>query len=100
MNKTIVFLLTLTILTATSTIIAKPASSTETKENSWATMTPMRTARFNLGVAVVNGKIYAIGGLIDNGDRSWETNANEEYDPATDSWSIKKPMPTARAVLG
>jgi N-acetylneuraminic acid mutarotase len=54
----------------------------------------MPTARGGVGVAVVNGKIYAIGGL--NGDNQ-PVNANEEYDPQTNSWTIKLPMPTARS---
>ena len=30
--------------------------------NSWATKSPMPTARWNFAAAVVNGKVYAIGG--------------------------------------
>jgi N-acetylneuraminic acid mutarotase len=51
----------------------------------------MHQAR-NCRVAVVNGKIYAIGG--DN------LATNEEYDPATDTWTFKAPMPTPRARFG
>jgi N-acetylneuraminic acid mutarotase len=54
----------------------------------------MHVARSNLGVAVVDGKIYAIGGVIDNGA---VTGANEEYDPAMDTWTFRKPMPTPRS---
>ncbi len=60
-------------------------------ENSWATMAEMPTARSEFGVAVVNGKIYAIGGY----GYSY-LNINEEYDPATNTWATKKLMPTAR----
>lgn len=49
----------------------------------------MPTARSSFGVGVVNKKIYAIGGFP-------ITNVNEEYDPSTDTWTIRKPMPTAR----
>ena len=49
---------------------------------------PMHQARDNLGVAVVNGKIYAIG---IEGDGSIE-----EYDPSTNTWIFKAPMPTPR----
>ena len=56
----------------------------------------MPTARGGLGVAVVNGKIYAIGGY--NLDSGYLT-TNEEYDPATDTWTTKKPMPTPRTDL-
>jgi len=62
-------------------------------ENSWTTKKPMPTARGGLGVAVVNGKIYAIGGS--NNDT--QLAVNEEYNPVTDTWTSKTPMPTARS---
>jgi len=62
-------------------------------ENSWTTKKPMPTARGGLGVAVVNGKIYAIGGS--NNDT--QLAVNEEYNPVTDTWTTKTPMPTARS---
>jgi N-acetylneuraminic acid mutarotase len=62
-------------------------------ENSWNTKKPMPTARGGLGVAVVNGKIYAIGGF--NGVT--QLAVNEEYNPVTDTWTTKVSMPTARS---
>jgi N-acetylneuraminic acid mutarotase len=62
-------------------------------ENSWTIKKSMPTARGGLGVAVVNGKIYAIGGS--NDDTHLDT--TEEYNPATDTWTSKSPMPTARS---
>ena len=66
----------------------------------WTTKTPMPTARCGLGVATApNGKIYAIGGnrqFIDN----QHVATVEEYDPITDTWTTKTPMPTARSHLG
>jgi N-acetylneuraminic acid mutarotase len=61
----------------------------------WETMTEMPTARYGLGVAVVNGKIYPIGGF--NGGY---LGINEMYDPATDTWTTKTPMPTPREHFG
>jgi len=53
-------------------------------ENSWSTMSPMPTERFSFGVAVVNGKIYVVGGAV--ATMSGElTAANEEYDPTTNT---------------
>jgi N-acetylneuraminic acid mutarotase len=43
-------------------------------------------------VAVVSGKIYAIGGSNDNGELA----INEMFDPATNRWVTKTSMPTAR----
>jgi len=62
-------------------------------ENEWTGMASMPTARGGLGVAVVNGKIYAIGGV----DNDAQLAVNEEYDPATDTWRARAPMPTARS---
>jgi hypothetical protein len=56
----------------------------------------MPTARGGLGVAVVNGKIYAIGGL----SYTSHLNTNEMYDPATNTWTTMAAMPTARSAFG
>lgn len=55
----------------------------------------MPTARFSFGVAVLNGKIYAIGGAVATSSGEL-TAANEEYDPTTNTWAEKAPMPTQR----
>lgn len=57
------------------------------QENTWTTLAPMPTPRAYFGTAVVNGKIYAIGG---------SGNVNEEYDPISDTWTQNNPMPTPR----
>jgi len=98
MSKSVALLLVLFFLTASCVIMAKPVfSSDDTAEDTWAKKAPMRVARSNLGVAVVNGKIYAIGGFVQNGGA---TGTNEEYDPATDTWTYKASMPTPRASFG
>jgi len=51
----------------------------------------MPTRRVHLGAAVVEGKIYAIGG---------GSVVNEMYDPTTDTWTTKTPMPTPRKSFG
>jgi N-acetylneuraminic acid mutarotase len=55
----------------------------------------MHVARSGLGVAVVNGKIYAIGGKSESG----VVGTNEEYDPETDTWTYKASMPTPRQLF-
>ena len=69
---------------------AQPSQSTQ---NTWTTLAPMPTARGGLGVAEVNEKIYAIGGLNGNSP----LNVNEEYNPTSNVWTTKSPMPTARS---
>jgi len=100
MRKTVALLLTLFFLTASCVMVAKPGfSSAEVVEDSWVSKAPMHLARSSLGVAVVGGKIYAIGGSTGNDESSHIVeivSSNEEYDPVTDAWIFKKPMPTAR----
>ena len=97
MRESIGLLLVLIFLTSSCLIAAKPAfSSVDAAEDTWAAKASMSQARAGLGVAVVNGKIYAIGGRAENG----VININEEYDPATDTWTYKKPMPTPRERFG
>ncbi|MCW3999120.1 MAG: hypothetical protein NWE93_02650 [Candidatus Bathyarchaeota archaeon] len=92
MRKTILFLL-VAVLLFSSLTINNPADSgpSASKENTWTEKAPMQQARCDLGVAVVDGKIYAIGGNTENG----EVATNEEYDPATDTWVYKASMPTS-----
>jgi len=47
---------------------------------------------------VVNGKIFVLGGC-GNGPGYNDLVTNEAYDPATNTWKAKTPMPTARGFL-
>jgi N-acetylneuraminic acid mutarotase len=103
MNKNIALLFILVFLTASCIVVAKPVlSSADEAEDSWVSKAPMQQARGGLGVAAVNGKIYAIGGSTASGLyppnlKGGFVGTNEEYDPATDTWTFKKPMPTPRS---
>ncbi|MDI9578807.1 MAG: kelch repeat-containing protein [Thermoproteota archaeon] len=91
---TSIFIL-ITILTATAPALAQ----TDAVGDSWNSKTPLQVARGGLGVAVVDGKIYAIGGSTRTGPPSSPASivgTNEEYDPVTDTWNFKTPMPTPR----
>lgn len=72
--------------------------------NTWATAAPMPTARMGLVAAVMNGKIYAIGGRTDGYSTS-AVGTVEVFDPATNLWTSRNPMTTPRyfaaaAVIG
>ncbi|RMH34249.1 MAG: hypothetical protein D6690_10930 [Nitrospirae bacterium] len=58
----------------------------------WSELPPMPTARGALGVAALNGRLYAIGGF------DGETNPAvvEVLDLATQQWSTAAPLPTPR----
>lgn len=74
--------------------------------DTWVVKTPMAIPRGELAAVTINGKIYAIGGIgyecgIFCGDSKKETILRivEEYDPVSDNWTRKSPMPIARTGL-
>ena len=93
-------LLILTMLIPLLTMPVNPVFAVS--ENSWASKAPLQVARGALGVAAMNGKIYAIGGSAKDAHMATTIEflgTNEEYDPETNSWTMKKEMPTPRAAL-
>jgi N-acetylneuraminic acid mutarotase len=86
---------TLTLLLILSSLLVGLPNIAEVRaaEDSWTTKEPMLTARYRFGIAVVERKIYAIGGR-NFSDLTLDT--NEEYDPVTDTWETKYPMHTPR----
>jgi N-acetylneuraminic acid mutarotase len=65
-------------------------------DRTWTIKTDMPTARIYLSTSVVNGKIYAIGGATRKIPAAISVSTVEEYDPSTDTWIVKSPMPTPR----
>jgi N-acetylneuraminic acid mutarotase len=59
----------------------------------------MNVARWDHAGVALNGKVYAIGGVNQTAGGFAVQNAVEEYDPGTDSWTLKAPLPTARTGL-
>jgi N-acetylneuraminic acid mutarotase len=72
--------------------------------DAWKALAPMPTKRGAAHAAVVNNKIYVIGGGVAVGDATGihparphkSTGAVEEYDPATNTWRERTPMPLPR----
>lgn len=60
--------------------------------NVWERCQPMRTARSRVGVAVVNGLLYAIGGY----DGQSRLSTVEVYNPETDGWTQVSSMNSQR----
>ena len=89
-------ILILVIGLALSLAVAGSSFGVEVVEDSWVSKAPMREGRTGVGLSVVNGKIYAIGGANQDGFRA----TNEEYDPGTNTWTFKAPMPTPRSAFG
>jgi N-acetylneuraminic acid mutarotase len=57
----------------------------------WDVRAPLPTPRGGLAVAVLGGRLHAVGGSAGG-----PTAAHEIYDPAADRWTTAYPMPTAR----
>ena len=65
--------------------------------NAWEAVAPMATARCTFAVAVLDGKLYAVGGYnLDDGNLS----SVERYDPALDVWEAVAPMAVRRIAFG
>ncbi|MBN1349110.1 hypothetical protein JXJ21_06865 [candidate division KSB1 bacterium] len=56
--------------------------------NQWTPLAAMPTARYDVGLAEIGGRIYAI------------SSKNESYDPVTDTWKQHAPLPHGGAHLG
>ncbi len=64
--------------------------------NIWTRRADMLTARYALAAAVVDGRIYTIGGVNESGDHVATV---DEYNPVTDTWRSRADMPTPRQNL-
>jgi N-acetylneuraminic acid mutarotase len=61
------------------------------ERNAWVARAPLPTPRGALAVAVLHGRVHALGGTGDG-----LTGAHEVYDPVTNRWTRANAMPTAR----
>jgi len=63
--------------------------------DTWAAVAPMPTARGSLAAGVVDGKLYALGGIHSEMENhtSYHLDTVEVYDPATNTWAAAPPMP-------
>ena len=66
------------------------------KTDRWLDAPPLPRGANHVGVAVLDGRLYAIGGRVD-GSYGRNLGDNEAYDPATDRWEKKAPLPTVRS---
>jgi N-acetylneuraminic acid mutarotase len=74
--------------------------------DTWKALAPMPTKRGSSNAVVHGGKIYVIGGasmhpgskepFIHPARPHRSVSTNEVYDPATNTWETRQPMPTAR----
>ncbi|OWF47771.1 kelch-like protein 2 [Mizuhopecten yessoensis] len=74
----------------------KSVESYDFKEGKWSTLAEMPSRRCRCGVAVVSGKVYAVGGF--NG--SLRVRTVDMYDPMKDVWTSCPSMEARRSTLG
>lgn len=62
--------------------------------NKWCTLSPMKIERCRFSLNVLNGKMYAVGGVAEVEEfNSNVTGTCECYDPVTDEWTMIEPLP-------
>ena len=67
--------------------------------DTWTTRASIPTHRNAASGGVIDGKLYVVGGCRFDDCRIGVTTILEMYDPATDTWTTKTPMPTARFAM-
>lgn len=66
----------------------------------WTPKAPLPVGLHHVGIGVVGRRLYVIGGYTQSGFSVWNPVATVyAYDPATDTWTDRAPMPTARGAL-
>ena len=85
---------------ATSTSSESAVEAYDPVANSWTSKAPLPTPRFGAAAGVVNGLLYVVGGYArDAAGNAQIVGTVEAYDPVSNAWTAKSPMPTARAYL-
>lgn len=66
----------------------------------WTSKAPLPVGLHHIGIGVVGGRLYVVGGYSKSGLSVWNpVAAVYAYDPSMDSWTERAPMPTARGAL-
>jgi len=70
--------------------------------NKWTPCAPMSKRRGGVGVGVVNGCLYALGGhdAPASNPNASRFDCVERYDPKTDTWTMVAPMSVPRDAVG
>ncbi len=67
--------------------------------DTWTTKAPIPTPRVQAAAAVVNGTLYVVGGQFQDAFGVTFLDTVEAYDPRTNTWTTRAPMPTPRSGL-
>jgi N-acetylneuraminic acid mutarotase len=61
----------------------------------WSTRAALPNPRSHMGYVALGGKIYAVAGQTGNDEGLTTQTSVHAYDPATDTWTARAPLPTA-----
>jgi len=64
----------------------------QTAPGSWASLTPLPTARQEVAAAALRGQVWVIGGFSTTGEPLATV---ESYDPQSNTWTARAPLPEA-----
>ena len=103
-TPTSILVLFLTLLCLIVLPVATQSVQPEADHGVWHTATPEPTKRTEVAAATVNDKIYVVGGFEPPGFGNFInlgiTSSLQEFDPATDRWTAKAPMPVGLHHVG
>lgn len=83
--------------------LARPIGSTAVVSvGRWTSKAPMPVAMAEVGVGEVDGKIYVVGGTEQRGKGPpiWASKVTLMYDPASDRWTERAPLPIGLSHAG
>src|SRR5207249_2283401 len=73
----------------------------DSSTNRWTTKAPLPIGLHHAGAVAAGGRLYVIGGFTKSFFSVWQPVASVfMYNPETDSWMERAPMPTKRGALG
>ncbi len=72
----------------------------DVSQDKWTTVAPMPRPRGAAAAVALGGKLHLIGGAAAPTEERASVGWHEVYDPQTDQWSRRKPLPGARDHVG
>src|SRR5918997_6775776 len=80
--------------------ISRQVEAYDPSADRWSTKASLPIGLHHTGIGVVENKLYIIGGFTKSFLSVWEPTAGVyQYDPQSDSWTERAPMPTMRGAL-
>ncbi|XP_078620528.1 kelch-like protein 24 [Branchiostoma floridae x Branchiostoma japonicum] len=79
------------VMVSGGTSFPKDAWLYRSEHNAWSKLPEMKQGRWCHSMAALQGKVYAIGGVM---YKTYDT--VEQYDPITKAWTFAKPLPEPR----